>query len=172
MDYITRINLDLNELREKEKVKRKGSNNKEKRLGKNVEIYKGQLVLYIKKLDRANKPVYSLAVSLEDNFEEDKSLFICPIFKSCSLSEEMNNDKLVYLGMLPQIDDYEPYYAKLDSIKMIDKKLIFVKDKSKSLNNYGSIPPYIIDQLQVKYLILTGNKFNLMNETVKKVYFC
>ncbi len=146
----------------------------------NFPIFKGQIIKYFKKYDLNGKVDCGLAIALEDSLDNEKTVFICPIYSESIINKFINNDSnkkkynslLFKIGLLPLINKQYNFYAKIDAIKILNKRLIDQKDKKIFSYGYGQIPSYIINELQIKYLCLTEIKFKSSNIHEETVFKC
>ncbi len=138
----------------------------------NYPIFKGQIFQYISKFDKNNKPVYKLALSLEDSLDSESTVFICPLETFNKINTKVDSKKYVEIGLLPLISKNNIFYAKLEGAKMINKKLVNLKDNKVLSRGYGNLSIEQVERIQLFYLRLANNKFEIFKRYKKNDYIC
>ena len=138
----------------------------------NYPIFKGQIFQYVSKFDKNNNPIFKLALSLEDSLSIDNTVFICPLETFNKLNNKIDKKKFIEIGLLPLISKNNIFYARLEGSKMINKKLINLKDNKVLSRGYGQLSIDQVERIQLYYLRLTNNKFEMFQKYKKNNYVC
>ena len=138
----------------------------------NFPIYKGQIFQYVSRFDNNNNPIFKLAISLEDSMINDTTVFICPLETFNKINTRVDSKKFVEIGILPLISKNNIFYARLEGIKMINKKLVNIKDNKILFRGYGYLNIDQVERIQLYYLRLANKKFELNKNYKKNNYIC